>query len=127
MNSPNEEPAAVAPLIGVAIQNELVYPALAVLDLRMAIHLASCMSGIDNVDRVRAHIQHRNSDSTKRVLERCPQCLASEGVAANTNVVDKESNQSVEIAGIDRDGVLRSQLANFFKCQQSFDSGGKFL
>ena len=58
MNSSNEEPLAVAPLIGVAIQNELVDPTIAILDLPMAIHLASGMSGIDNVDRVRTYVQH---------------------------------------------------------------------
>ena len=65
MDAANEEPLAVASLVGIAVKDELVNPALAILDLSMAIDLTSCVIGIDEINCVSPNIQHRDPDCTE--------------------------------------------------------------
>ena len=62
MNPSDKEPLPVATFVGVAVQDELMDPAIAVLDLSVAIDLPGCMICIDKIDRMGTDVQHRNSD-----------------------------------------------------------------
>ena len=58
VNTTNEIPLAIASFVGVAIQNELMDPAIAILNLSMAVDLTNSMVGIDKIDRVSSNVQH---------------------------------------------------------------------
>lgn len=120
MDTANEEPLTVASLVGVAVEDELVNPALAILDLSMAIDLTSCVIGIDQINRVSPNIEHRDPDYTEGFCKGRTQRVAAEGVLSNPNVFDKKRNECIEISGVHSNGVVRSQLTDLFMRPQSF-------
>ena len=92
----DEQPRSVAALVGVVVEDRLVDPALAVLDLALAVHRAGRVVGVDEVDDVRTDEEERAPDVAQRSVELGPQRRATV-FAADLHVVDEQRDEIVEV------------------------------
>src|SRR5262249_25292945 len=82
----HEQPGAVAALVGIAVVDRLLDPALAVLDLRAAVDTARGVTRVREVDQVIAYEQDRHAGRRERIPPEVPQRVVPDPIAPDPDV-----------------------------------------
>src|SRR5947208_9590668 len=112
VHAPHEEPSSVASLVHIAIQDRLVDPAVAVLDLAIAVDEPGRVILVVDLDDVGTDVEDRDADLSQRIVEELPQCRTALLVSSHPHVVHGQADQHVEVARVDCDGVASCELAD---------------
>ena len=76
---------------------------------------------VENVDDVVADEEDRDAHIPQLLGEAGPQCLGAGLVTPDPNVVDKQADEGVQIAGVESDGVAACQLTDLLVCHEPGD------
>jgi nicotinamidase-related amidase len=107
----DEVPSAVSAFVPVAILDRLVDPAIAVLDLALAVdHAPGLVVVVVEVDHVVADEEDRDADPPELAVEAGSKSLSTRSVPTDADVVYEEADQRVEISRVERQRVARGQL-----------------
>ena len=87
-------------------------PAVAVLDLAIAVDEPGRVILVVDLDDVGTDVEDRDADLSQRIVEELPQCRTALLVSSHPHVVHEQADQHVEVARVDCDGVASSELAD---------------
>ena len=110
VDASDEQPVPLDAAVRVVVADGLVDPAVAVLDLGLAVHVTRGHVVVAQVDLVGARVENGDADRGELGGERPTERLAARGVATDPRVGHEEVDEAIEVALVEADRIAGNQL-----------------